>query len=151
KYIMAPKAAGATEEQFIQKGWSRKDLIAEEYLILNPATAPKPNTSGWPQQNEENEWLDSEGTVFDENMHAMTKSKVPGVTVKGVFKKRRGYKPEDPSVAPVQKEPAVAPPPTSTEAPAAPSAPSAPTAPSAPSAGDEPLDEELDSLIKNWE
>lgn len=152
-YRMAPKAAGGTLDQFLSKGWSIEDVISEGFAELDEV---EPTT--FPYRNDSNEWVDSAGVIFDAEKHSMTKANVPGVTVKGLFKKKRGYKGDkqdvvDPNQSDAAKD--VAPPPAApsvptptTDASAAPAAPSAPTAPS--TDDDEDIDEELEGIIKGW-
>ena len=85
-YKMAPKAAGTTFEQWIAKSWSVQDLIEQEYLIKDV-----PETPEFPYQNENGEWVDSAGVIWDGEKHSMSKAGVPPVTTKGLFKKKRGY------------------------------------------------------------
>lgn len=156
-YVMAAKAGKSTHQKYLNSGWDDADLIDAEYLVPRDAPeedAPEPT---WPTKNENEEWVDSAGTVFNKEAHGMSKDKVPAVTVKGVFKKRKGYKPPKEAPAQSQAELDVAPPPPK-KAPkppgtiAASKAPLAPTAAQAASASgeDEPLDAELESMIKNW-
>ena len=164
QYKLAPKAAGATVKQFLDMGWEYEDLIREEYLVLvetatpeTPSSTPEvPSDASWPRKNEAGEYVDSADTVFDDVRHGVSKNDVPAVTVKGVFKKKKGYKPapEAPDKttpeAPAKTTPEA---PASLDAPAAPSAPEASQASQASSAsttGGEPLDNELEDLIKGW-
>lgn len=168
-YEMTPKAAGATYEEFMAtKGWTNESLITEGYLsVVEGSPEPEPT---WPKQ-ENDQWIDSAGDFFDEALHSMTKAKLPGVTKKGVFCKRRNVKkvpaapaakaPEETTEeqeAQAAEDTAV---PTKSKVPAAPTTaaskaskaskvPAAPAAASASGQEDEPLDEELESLIKDW-
>lgn len=155
-YKMAPKAAGTTFEQWIAKSWSVQDLIEQEYLIKDV-----PETPEFPYQNENGEWVDSAGVIWDGEKHSMSKAGVPPVTTKGLFKKKRGY--VEPTDAPAdntdpnatQAAQDVAPPAPPAPAPAAPTmaapaAPTAPTAPAAPTVGDDSLDAELENILSDW-
>lgn len=188
QYIIEPTPLmnGLTIEQFKEKGWTEQQMLdagyVEKRLIEDddaeeekstaksapsaPSAPPKPDGE-WPQLNEYNEWVDSTGQIYDEEMHGWTKKDMPAVTAKGVFKKKRGAKnkKDNPNKDPATTKAAqdVAPPPEKAAAPAvpstnasnasqAPSAPNASSAPSAPTVGgdDEELDSELEDIIKDW-
>ncbi len=157
EYVMAPKAAGTTMQQFIDRGWTEDDLIKQEFLV------PKNKTekAEFPYQNENGEWVDSAGVIWNGEKHSMSKSGVPPVTTKGLFKKKRGYvEPKDApadNTDPNQTQAAqdVAPPPPAPAAPPAPAmeapaAPSVPAAPAAPTVGDDDLDAELENILSDW-
>ena len=166
-YMLTAKAAGASYEQFTSAGWSLESLVSEGYVTqiggkgINAETeAPKE----YPFLNESGDWIDSAGVVFDLNLHSMGSDKVPAVTTKGIFKKTRR---KAPTVAPASPETETtsgvpAAPNAETEANSIPAAPSASGVPTAPNAGnasaaataatieDEPLDEELANIVKDW-
>lgn len=140
-YKTTPKCAGATIKQFLENGWTLPNLIKEGYIVEQSAViapdVPKAEPE-WPQKTDANEWIDSAGTIFNPDAHGLTKSKIPAMTPKGVFKKKRNLKKASAPAAP--------------EAPAASTAPAAPAAPEAPAVGgDEDLDAELTNLISNWD
>lgn len=157
-YKIAPKAAGAVFQQFYDSGWTKDTLLSEGYLIAVvaepdiietpevpsiPNVAPETVEVRWPRKNDDDDtWSDSQETIFDSVKHGMSKGDIPAVTIKGVFKKKKGYQP------PVgESEAPEAPELTSISAP---EAPEAPKAPEAPTVTDEPLDVELKDLIETW-
>ena len=172
-YMMSAKAAGASYEQFQSSGWKLEALISEGYasMIGGESTSkggPKEEKT-FPFLNAEGDWEDADGTIWDEARHSMGSNKQPPVTTKGVFKKtrKRSTTPAAPKTegvpsAPITGEHIPAAPgddgvpsaPGASEAGGVPSAPGASEAegiPSAPSTGDdEPLDDELADIVKNW-
>lgn len=158
-YEMAPKAAGATREQFIADGWTDADLITEGYLVRHNPPREEAPTPEWPKKNENEEWVDSAGTLFDKVKHGMTKDKIPSTMKGGIFKTKRGYvetteasETAEESTAPAPPKPKLPPKPSTaaSKIPAAPGVPKAPSAPAAPGVTDEALDAELEGMIKDW-
>lgn len=157
-YKMEAIAAGATYKQFTDAKWTKEMLLKHSYMSkvrdlavsttpAAPAAPVSTEARTYPFLNDEGDWEDSEGTIYDETKHGMGKDKVPPVTQAGVFKKRRGG-----PVASAPEAPA-APPAPDTKAPAAPPAPET-KAPPAPVTGviedEEELDADLESILKQW-
>lgn len=166
-YMMTERAAGASYEQFQGSGWKIEALVSEGYAKMIGGEAPKAEEEKtYPFINSEGDWEDKAGTIWDAAKHSMGSNKVPPVTNKGLFKKTRAKaKAADviPSAPPAEEQGIPAAPGEATNAiPSAPAAKSASGVPSAPGAAtidvvpesstitDEPLDEELSNIVKNW-
>ena len=162
-YKMTAQANGASYEQYIEAGWTREQMLENgiiEEVVVEAAVAAPPvaepvaaATPEWPMLNEHGQWVDSEGAVWNADLHSehkgMKEGEPPKVNADGRFKATRRKK-----SAPAAKAPA-APKANGAKTPAAPAAPgantSAPAAPAAPPAGgEEPVDAELASLVKGF-
>ena len=162
-YKMSAKAQGNTLDDFKSKGWDEAMLIRDGYLEEIPGTAPTAPEALWPKKVN-GDWVDSAGTTFDVYLHGVAKATGdPAVTAKGVFKKSRKKVPtivDDPVIeeAPAAPAPELddgtpdAPPGfEATKAAVASKVEAVPSAPEAPILGaDEPLDDELSAMIKDW-
>lgn len=162
-YMMTEKAAGASYEQFQGSGWEIAGLCTEGYAKMIGGNAPVETTEEktYPFINPEGDWEDKAGTIWDESKHSMGSNKVPPVTKKGIFKATRAKaKPatlvtEESGIpaAPAAKSTGIPEAPGASEAPGIPEAPGAATidvVPESSTISDEPLDEELANIVKNW-
>ena len=164
-YMMSAKAAGASYEQFQGSGWEIAALVSEGYAtqISGEKEAPAEETT-YPFMNAAGDWEDSAGTIWDAAKHSMGSNKIPPVTTKGIFKKTRAKakvvpsspEPNDAGIpaapggaleggipaAPVAKE--------ASGIPAAPGAATIDVVPDASTITDEPLDDELANIVKDW-
>ncbi len=168
-YMMSAKAAGASYEQFTGSGWVLDALLAEGYASRvggepEPTATPAEEKT-FPFMNAQGDWEDSAGTIWDVTKHSMSSTtKIPPVTTKGIFKKTRAKAKPSATPTPANDVPAV---PEAGNIPSAPgnaipSAPEAASVPEVPGAltidavpdastiEDEPLDDELAGIVKNW-
>jgi hypothetical protein len=147
KYNLTALAKSNTIEDFYNIGWSNEELIKSGYLEIDETSAAaSAETTAWPRKNESGEYVDSAGTVFNADLHSMSRDGVPPVTKAGKFKKSRAKKKEVsvPAPPPAAVEAVPAPPPAAPEAPGL----DIPAPPPAAPAAEDP---ELAQILSNWE
>lgn len=145
-YKMCTVANGVPYKQFAESSeWSLELLLKHKYCeFIRDASTPVPPPvpeaeKTYPFMNDAGDWEDSTGATFDAEKHGMTDAGIPGVTVKGKFKARRG----------TGKKAANAPLPPPDDAGGNPKA-DAPPPPEGNVVGEEDIEAELASLIKDW-
>jgi len=168
-YMMSAKAAGADYEQFKGNGWAIDDLVSQGYATIvsgGKEVVVETEEKTFPFLNGDGDWTDSAGTIWT-SAYSMGSNKIPPVTNKGLFKKSRAKVKAEVPESPVVKDTPTPADKTVSEVPAAPGAaeasgvPAAPAAekasavPAAPGAStiggeDEPLDDELANIVKDW-
>jgi hypothetical protein len=181
-YEMQAVAKGVTYEKFMEtSGWTLALLIKHKFCKLisapkveavpeapkveavpeAPRTQPskeKMDPGAYPFLNDEGDWEDINGDIFDSDVHGMSKdTKTPSIKNDGAFKARRNVNKKSESVPAAPKEivaqtikandTAAAPPPPADDD----TAPPPPADDGSNDANsDEDLDSELANLVKQW-